>query len=455
MSQRDELIERVTQEVMRIYGVGGAPAPQAAAPAPAMRVIKGSGAAAVLAAQAAELSTDPAQSCLVLVSGSSRLADATISRFHEVRKRFRKARVLMSENAKSLYQTARRPFAGFEHVFGSDGLDELAAYDQFILLNPTLNTLSKMASLQADNVVARVGRQALLWGRPTSILLEEIPALPEAMMDEFNAIIQKLVRFGYQFPEGLPEASANQAAAPVPTFTAPSLPGPVPEALVSRNGGITGLIDHTLLKPEASRKAIRELCSEAMEHGFFSVCVNTFWVRESAQMLQGSDVKVCTVVGFPLGAIPTEIKALETRQAISDGAGEIDMVMNIGAMKSGDHETVRKDIAAIVEAAQGKVVKVILETGLLSREEILIACKLSKDAGAHFVKTCTGFAKGTATVEHIKLMRSAVGPNIGVKASGGVRDRETAEALVKAGANRIGASSSVAIAKGQRGTSGY
>src|SRR5690606_29222341 len=140
----------------------------------------------------------------------------------------------------------------------------------------------------------------------------------------FNTIIQKLVRFGYQFPEGLPEASASQAPAPVPTFTAPSLPGPVPEALVSRNGGITGLIDHTLLKPEASRKAIRELCSEAMEYGFFSVCVNTFWVRESAQLLQGSDVKVCTVVGFPLGAMPTEIKALETRQAISDGAGEID-----------------------------------------------------------------------------------------------------------------------------------
>jgi deoxyribose-phosphate aldolase len=218
---------------------------------------------------------------------------------------------------------------------------------------------------------------------------------------------------------------------------------------------IASMIDHTLLKPEATKEQIHKLCEEAKEHGFASVCVNPFWVREAAKLLAGTGVKVCTVVGFPLGATTKETKAFETKDAIAGGAEEIDMVLNIGALKSGDYETVRDDIRAVVEAAGGAVVKVILETGLLTEEEIVKASELSKEAGAHFVKTSTGFGKGGATVEAVRLMRQTVGESMGVKASGGVRDLETALKMVEAGANRIGASASVAIVTGGKGTSAY
>jgi deoxyribose-phosphate aldolase len=218
---------------------------------------------------------------------------------------------------------------------------------------------------------------------------------------------------------------------------------------------IASMIDHTLLKPEATKEQIHKLCEEAKEHGFASVCVNPFWVREAAKLLAGTGVKVCTVVGFPLGATTKETKAFETKDAIAGGAEEIDMVLNIGALKSGDYETVRDDIRAVVEAAGGAVVKVILETGLLTEEEIVKASDLSKEAGAHFVKTSTGFGKGGATVEAVRLMRQTVGESMGVKASGGVRDLETALKMVEAGANRIGASASVAIVTGGKGTSAY
>ncbi|MDN4594791.1 deoxyribose-phosphate aldolase [Polycladomyces subterraneus] len=218
---------------------------------------------------------------------------------------------------------------------------------------------------------------------------------------------------------------------------------------------IASMIDHTLLKPDATASQIENLCREAKEYGFASVCVNPVWVARAAEWLKGSDVKVCTVVGFPLGATTKETKAFETRNAIENGADEIDMVMNIGALKSGDHTLVREDIAAVVEAAGGKTVKVILETGLLNDDEIRIASTLAKEAGAHFVKTSTGFGHGGATEEAVRLMRKTVGPDMGVKASGGVRDAETARKMIEAGANRIGASASVAIVTGAQGTKGY
>ncbi|PTM59494.1 deoxyribose-phosphate aldolase [Desmospora activa DSM 45169] len=218
---------------------------------------------------------------------------------------------------------------------------------------------------------------------------------------------------------------------------------------------LASLIDHTLLKPEATAEQIDRLCQEAAVHHFASVCVNPTWVARAAQRLEGTDVKVCTVVGFPLGASHTEIKAVETKRAIQDGAQEIDMVMNIGALKSGDLEAVRRDITAVVEAADGVLVKVILETGLLSADEIRIASEQAKAAGAHFVKTSTGFGNGGATVEAVALMRQTVGPDLGVKASGGVRDRKTAEAMIRAGATRIGASASIAIVTGGVGNEGY
>jgi deoxyribose-phosphate aldolase len=206
------------------------------------------------------------------------------------------------------------------------------------------------------------------------------------------------------------------------------------------------LIDHTVLKPEATQKQIQTLCEEAKTYGFASVCVNPYWVPLAKKLLEGSDVLVCTVIGFPLGATLTEAKAFETRVSIEKGASEVDMVINIGALKDGDLATVEADIKAVVdEAGERALVKVILETCLLTTEEIETASRLAVKAGADYVKTSTGFSTGGASTEAVKLMRRVVGPDKGVKASGGIRDRETAEAMVEAGASRIGASASVAI----------
>jgi deoxyribose-phosphate aldolase len=209
-------------------------------------------------------------------------------------------------------------------------------------------------------------------------------------------------------------------------------------------------IDHTLLKPDATRDQIEALCREALEHGFATVCVNAVWVRLCAAMLRGSETRVCTVVGFPLGATLPEVKTYEAARVVEDGACEVDMVMSIGLLKSGEDERVERDIAGVVEVCHelGARVKVILETCLLGREEKVRACRIAQRAGADFVKTSTGFAGGGATVEDVALMRETVGPELGVKASGSVRDRETALALLAAGATRIGASASVAIVSG-------
>jgi len=209
------------------------------------------------------------------------------------------------------------------------------------------------------------------------------------------------------------------------------------------------LIDHTLLKAEATRDEVVKLCEEARKYKFASVCVNTTWVPLCKAMLAGSGVMVCTVVGFPLGAMSPTAKAYEAREAVRQGAKEIDMVINIGALKSKDYETVFEDICRVVKASAPAAVKVILETSALNNEEKIIGCTLSKLAGAAFVKTSTGFGKGGATVEDIQLMRSIVGGELGVKASGGVRTVEDAIKMAQAGANRIGASASVAIVTGK------
>ena len=213
---------------------------------------------------------------------------------------------------------------------------------------------------------------------------------------------------------------------------------------------LAAMIDHTLLKPDATPDQIAQLCFEARKHGFASVCVNPGWVPLCAQLLQGSPVKVCTVIGFPLGATAPEVKAFETQNAIDHGATEIDMVLNIGALKARDLDLVARDIRGVVQTAhaRGPIVKVILETALLTDEEKTIACLIAKEAGADFVKTSTGFSGGGATVQDIALMRRVVGPEMGVKASGGVRTFEDAESMIKAGATRIGASAGVKIIQG-------
>ncbi len=207
------------------------------------------------------------------------------------------------------------------------------------------------------------------------------------------------------------------------------------------------MIDHTLLKPDATEKDIEQLCSEAKQYGFASVCVNPSYVKLCSQLLRNSGVHVCAVVGFPLGATSTTTKAFEATQAIKDGAREVDMVINIGMLKSGEFGFVEEDIRAVVSAAHhfGALTKAILEMCLLTEEEKVKACALAKNAGADFVKTSTGFSKGGATPEDVALMRKTVGQKLGVKASGGVRSYEQAKALIASGANRIGASASVRI----------
>ena len=214
---------------------------------------------------------------------------------------------------------------------------------------------------------------------------------------------------------------------------------------------IASYIDHTLLKQDATGEQIDRLCAEAAQYHFASVCVNPYYVARCVKNLKGTDVKVCTVVGFPLGATTTETKVFETLQAIATGATEIDMVINVCALKSGHIKGVEQDIQALVAACEGKaLLKVIIETCLLTDEEKVLACQIAKRCGADFVKTSTGFSTGGATVEDIALMRKTVGPEMGVKASGGIRDYARAKAMVEAGATRIGASAGIAIVEAEQ-----
>ena len=219
------------------------------------------------------------------------------------------------------------------------------------------------------------------------------------------------------------------------------------EKLTRIDPAIAALIDHTILKPEATRNDVVKVCREARQYNFASVCVNPYWVPLVKNELAGSPVRVCTVIGFPLGATSTESKAAETAFAVRDGAQEIDMVINVGALRSGDTDAVRRDIAAVVEVAHraGAIVKVILETALLDDTQKTVGSQLAKAAGAEFVKTSTGFSSAGATAHDIALMRAAVGPTMGVKASGGIRTLQDLQTMTAAGATRIGASASVKI----------
>jgi deoxyribose-phosphate aldolase len=211
---------------------------------------------------------------------------------------------------------------------------------------------------------------------------------------------------------------------------------------------LAAFIDHTLLKADATARDIEKLCAEALENKFFSVCVNGSWIASAHHLLEGSDVKIASVVGFPLGAMSSDAKRFETEAAIDDGAQEIDVVLNVGKLKDGNDKFVLRELCDIVEAADERAVKVILETCLLNDEEKIRACKIVVESGAHFVKTSTGFAASGATIADVKLMRETVGPKFGVKASGGIRDTKAALAMIEAGATRLGTSAGVAIVKG-------
>jgi deoxyribose-phosphate aldolase len=224
-----------------------------------------------------------------------------------------------------------------------------------------------------------------------------------------------------------------------------------------KDKSIASKIDHTLLKPDATPDEIKELCEEAKKYHFASVCVNPGYVSLCASVLKGTEVRICTVVGFPLGSNTTEVKKFETEQAIENGANEIDMVINVGRLKAGDYAYIENDVSQVVATARSKsaLVKVIIETALLTDEEKVKACLICKKAGADFVKTSTGFSKGGATVGDVALMKYVVGSSIGVKAAGGIRSKEEAEAMIASGADRIGASASVKIVSGERSESSY
>ncbi len=220
---------------------------------------------------------------------------------------------------------------------------------------------------------------------------------------------------------------------------------------------IASFIDHTILNPDAGSADVQRICAEAVKYSFKSVCVNPIWVSTVAAALNGSDVLTCSVIGFPFGATPTASKVFEATTVVNDGANEVDMVINIAAAKAGDKEALVADITAVAQAvhAGGAILKVIIETALLTDEQKVLACRASVEAGADFVKTSTGFAGGGATLADVALMRSTVGPDMGVKASGGVRSLETAQAMIDAGATRLGSSSGVAIVEGEQGAAGY
>ncbi len=260
--------------------------------------------------------------------------------------------------------------------------------------------------------------------------------LPEGSRCKFECVDDLCVRTCYDRTGQVVEAGAERLSSTL---------GVIPE-----NADLAKMIDHTLLKPDATQDQIAQLCFEARKYGFASVCINPTWVELCAKLLEGSTVKVCTVIGFPLGATAPEVKAFEAQNAIEHGAREIDMVINIGALKARDLELVAGDIRGVVTISHAReaIVKVIIEAVLLTDEEKTIACLLSKEAGADFVKTSTGFASGGATVHDVALMRKAVGPEMGVKAAGGVRTYEDAENMIKAGATRIGASAGVKIIQG-------
>jgi deoxyribose-phosphate aldolase len=284
--------------------------------------------------------------------------------------------------------------------------------------------MKKLDDATLERIIEQITRHVLIWLEEGDQAQPQPPSRPLST-DNYLERVQPVV-----------DAGADRIAS-----TLGALP---------TDGSLAHMIDHTLLKPDATQDQIAQLCYEARKYGFASVCVNPANVELCSQLLKGSEVLVCTVVGFPLGATSTETKVFETQQTIREGATEVDMVINVGALKSRDYELVERDVAAVARAchAANAILKVIIEAALLTDEEKVAACQLAKVAGADFVKTSTGFGPGGATVEDVGLMRRVVGPAMGVKAAGGIRTHEDAKRMVAAGASRIGASASIKIIQG-------
>ncbi len=364
---------------------------------------------------------------------------------------------------------------GISEIYEDTGLknDSLYQYSALLMPNLTLNALSKLANMINDCILTDVVIYYFVSKKPVYIgldFLKYLISINPTATSTLQEYISKLKRMGGKeikisdmggiIPGVFPDESNDAARLSNADYQN------LVDAGVGRIGSsfgikvdmpaeVANLIDHTLLKPDVTKDQIIKLCEEARKYRFASVCVNPGWVKLCADLLKGSEVKVCTVIGFPLGATTTATKASETAEAVANGADEIDMVINIGALKAGDYDLVLKDIQNVVSSANSHIVKVIIETALLTDEEKIKACKLSKEAGAHYVKTSTGFSSGGATLADIALMRNVVGPDMGVKASGGVRDFNQVKNLLEVGATRVGASASIAIVSGGKGTGAY
>ncbi len=377
----------------------------------------------------------------------------------------------------------------FESELPAEGCFSLVTRcDAVVFPTLSLSTLNELNELEGTGPAGRLAVEAL--GQDKNVIVPsdtEISSSNKALQEKFDQKLKEAVNLGVKSAP-LHELSYELLQSSVPTGELTEVTvareksgeGASPGMAVSKKEDefsavmqdeqmrigttigvrdvkeeVGGYIDHTLLNPDATREEIVELCQEAKEYGFASVCINPAWVSLCNQLLQGTDVKVCTVIGFPLGATTTATKVQETREAIANGADEVDMVMNVGALKEGDTDYVRRDVAAVKEAAGNRILKVILETGLLSESQIAEACKLCKQAGADFVKTSTGFGPGGAKMNDIALMRRVVGGEMGVKASGGVHNFQEAVDMISAGASRIGASAGVSIVSGGEAGEGY
>lgn len=489
----DRIVEEITKQVLS-------------------RLVEAGGKSTVQSTPSLPTRTHSGNKSLIVLTGGSERLDEVYRQVSIIAERSTRVVIVLSSSAEKIIgvHQVRRLAHNAEVITGfCEDLQGLLSETNVVYVPVfTLNTASKVAQLQTDNIASLMIVFAILRGiqviaATDSVycceIADRMERIPPGAKREVDAILQKLRDYGVQLVSieqltgAKPPSSSNYRTSTSP-FTPPVSSTALPlsadcdgldcdgcgqcaerrpnavESILnsgaSRIGSspgvnvgdprVAGMIDHTLLKPDATEEQIRKLCEEAKQFGFASVCVNPSQVPLAAELLRGSSVKVCTVIGFPLGATTPTVKEMETRDAIANGATEIDMVINVGALKSGNDRLVEEDIRAVVNAARGKaIVKVILETALLTNEEKVKACLIVKRSGADFVKTSTGFGPGGATVEDIALMRQTVGPEMGVKASGGIRTPEDAQAMIEAGATRIGASASVAIVKGESAVKAY
>jgi deoxyribose-phosphate aldolase len=414
-----------------------------------------------------------ANSVLIILNSNLKNLSELYSSIKMLNQRYKTAILLSSTASRVIGRENIVNNTGVSEVYEDNGtkLEELYSYDSIVLANLTISSLSKLANMINDCILTDVVINYLINKKPVYVGLDFLRYLISINPTATSAVQENILKLKKMGASEINISEIGSLAVGSKVFLEKSkVNGTQYKTLINAGAGrigssfgmkvevpkeVANLIDHTLLKPDVTREQILELCRDAKQYEFASVCVNPGWVKLSAEQLSGSSVKVCTVIGFPLGATTPATKAAETREAIMNGADEIDMVINIGSLKAGEEDVVLNDIKGVVEAAQGHIVKVIIETSLLTDEEKVKACKLSKLAGAHYVKTSTGFSGGGATIADIALMRSVVGPDMGVKASGGVHDFNQAKNLLEVGATRIGASASIAIVSGGRGTGAY